>query len=72
MNERGNGGDLYDDGDNARDFDDTMRGFKLERSRVLLEYYRIEKADEGDRKSMLIHVGDTMKPYEVNTHKAPY
>ena len=72
LNERGNGGDLYDDGENAREFDDTMRGVELKRSRVLLGYYGIDQADGGDMESMLLHVGETMNHYEVNTHKAPY
>ena len=34
LNERGNCGDSYYGGDDARDFGDTMRGLKLERSRI--------------------------------------
>ena len=36
LNERVNGGELDGVGDNARYFDDIMRGVKLERSHVLL------------------------------------
>ena len=38
---------MYDVGDNARYFDDTMREVKLERSRVLLGADGIEQDDEG-------------------------
>ena len=44
-NERGNGGYLDDDGDNARYFDDIMKEVKLERSRVFLGDDGIEKYD---------------------------
>ena len=37
LNERRNGGDLYDDDDNAKDFIDTVREIELERSRVFKE-----------------------------------
>ena len=40
-----NGGDYDDDGDDARDFDDSMMEFELESSCVLLGYEVIEKAD---------------------------
>ena len=60
LNERLNGGDLDDGGDDERYFDDTMRVYKLERSRVLLGADRIEKADEGGMKYMLLCVGNTM------------
>ena len=36
LNKRGNGGDSDDDGEDARDFGDTMREVELERSRVML------------------------------------
>ena len=45
LNERVNGGDSDDDGDDARDFKNIMRDVKLERSRVLLVDDGIEKAD---------------------------
>ena len=60
LNERLNGGDLDDGGDDERYFDDTMRVYKLERSRVLLGADRIEKADEGGMKYMLLCVRNTM------------
>ena len=47
LNERVNGGGLDDGGDNTRYFDDTMRVFKLESSRVLLGADGIEQAEEG-------------------------
>ena len=65
LNERVNGRDSDDDGDDARDFDDTMREVKLERSRVLLGDDGIEEDDDGGVNSMLLHVGDTMDPDEV-------
>ena len=71
LNERGNGGDLDDDGDDAREFDDTTREVKFEKSRVLLGYDGIEQADEGEMKSVLIHVGYTMNPDEVKVPKPP-
>ena len=45
LNERVNSGDLDDDGDNARDFDDTMREVELDMSCFLLVYDGIEQAD---------------------------
>ena len=45
LNERVNGGDSDDDGDDARDFKNIMRDVKLERSRVVLVDDGIEKAD---------------------------
>ena len=47
LNQGVNGGGLDDDGDNTRYFDDTMRVFKLESSRVLLGADGIEQAEEG-------------------------
>ena len=47
LNERVNGGDQDDDGDNARYFYDAMKEVELERSRVLLGDYGIQQADEG-------------------------
>ena len=71
LNERGNGRDSNDDGDNARDFYNTIKEVELERSRFLLGYDRIEQSDEGGMNSVLLHVGDNMKPYEVKVPKAP-
>ena len=66
-NDIGNGEDSDDDddGDNARESDDTMKEVKLERLRFLLGYDRIEQSDEGGMNSVLLHVGYTMKPYDV-------
>ena len=72
LNERLNGEDFYDGGDGARYFYDTIREFKLERSRVLLGADGIEKADEGGMNYMLLHSGYTMDPDEVNVPKVPY
>ena len=38
---------MDDDGDNVRDFKDTIREVEFERSCVLLGDNRIEQADEG-------------------------
>ena len=72
LNERVNGGYLDDVGDNARYFDNTMREVKLERSRVLLGAYGIEKDDEGGMNYMLLNGGDTIDPDEVKIPKAPH
>ena len=69
LNQRGDGGNLDDDGDNVRDFDYTMREVKLKRSHFVLVDYGIEKDGEGQMKSMLIHVGYTMDPDEVKVPK---
>ena len=71
LNERWNGGYLDDDSNNAREFDNTRREVKLERSRVLIGDYGTEKDDEGGMKYVLIHVGDTMDPYDVKVPKTP-
>ena len=71
LNESGNGGGLDDDCDGTRDFDNTLRKVKLERSRVLLGDYGIEQTDKGYMKSVLLHVGDNMDPYEVKVPKSP-
>ena len=47
LNERGDDGYLYYDGENAIYFDYTMREVGLERSNVLLGYYCIDKYGEG-------------------------
>ena len=57
LNERENGGNLDDDGDDARDFDNTTREVELERSHVLLGDDGIEQADEGGMKYMLFNIG---------------
>ena len=72
LNERGNCGDSDDDGDYARNFGNTLREFKLERSRVLLRDDEIYQPDEGDMKYVLLRVWDTMEPDEVKFPKAPY
>ena len=66
LNERANGGDLDDD---ARKCDDTVREVELERSRFFKGDNGIDKADEGEMKSVLIHVGETMDPDEVKVPK---
>ena len=60
LNKRGNYGDSYDDGDNARDSEYKIREVEFEMLRDLLGDYRIEKTDEGEMNYMLLHVGDTM------------
>ena len=72
LNERVNCCDLYDDCYNARDFNYKMKEVELERSRVLLGYYRIEKSDEGGMNSVLIHFGETMDPADFKVPKPPY
>ena len=37
----------------------------------MLEDDEIEQADEGEIKSVLLHVGYNMDPYEVKVPKAP-
>ena len=59
-------------GDDSIYFDNTMREVKLERSLVLLGADGIDQSDEGGVNSMLLHVGDTMDPYEVKVPKSPY
>ena len=71
LNERGNGGDLDDDSEDKIDFDDTTSEVKLERSRVFLGDDKIYQADEGETNSVLLHIGDTMEPDEVNLPKPP-
>ena len=71
LNQRGNGGDSDNVGDNARDFEDTMREIEWEKSRVLLGDDSIEKSGEGGTKYRLLRVGDTMEPYEVKVPKPP-
>ena len=71
LNERGNSGDSDDDGDDARDFDGTMREVELERSRVLLGGDGIDQAGEGEMNSVLLHAGDTMDPDEIKFPKPP-
>ena len=68
-NQRVNGGDQDNVGDNARDFEDTMREVEQERSHVLLGYDSTEKAGEGGTKYGLLRDGDTMEPYEVKVPK---
>ena len=63
---------MYDFGDNARYFDDTMREINLDRSCVLLGADGIDHADDGGMNSMLLHVRDTMDPDEVKIPKASY
>ena len=70
--ETGNGGDLDDDGDDARYFGDTKREVILERLCVLLGDDGTEKADEGEMKYVLLHIGDTMDPYDVKFLKEPH
>ena len=72
LNGRGNGGDLDYDGENTIDFDDKMREFKLDISRVLLGDDKIEKANERGMNSVLLHVGETMDPDGVKVPKSPY
>ena len=72
LNSKVNGGDLYEHGENVRDFDDTMREFVLERSRILLGDNGIYEVDEGQMNYMLLHVGGTMDPDKVNSPKSPY
>ena len=72
LNERRNGGDLDDDGDDAREFGDTMREVELERSRFSLGDYGIEQSGEWGANSVFLHVGGTMDPYEVKVPKPPY
>ena len=70
LNQRGNCGDSDDDnGDYARDFDDTMRGVKLERSNVLLGDDGMQQADEGQINSVIIHAGYTMDPDFSQTNR---
>ena len=71
LNQSGNGGDLDDYGDDARDFYDTMREVELGRLCVLLGYDGIDQDDEGGMNSMLLHVGETMDPDEVKVPKPP-
>ena len=61
-----------DDGEYSRDFDDTMRVVKLERSRVLLGYDGIDQAGEEEMKYVLLCVADNLEPDEVKVPKAPY
>ena len=60
LNEGRNGGYLDDDGDNVRDFKDTIREVEFGRSCVLLGSNGIEQDDEGGMNSVLLHVEDTM------------
>ena len=70
LNQRGNCGDSDDDnGDYARDFDDTMREVKLERSHVLLGDDGMQQADEGQINSVIIHAGYTMDPDFSQTNR---
>ena len=69
LNDKGNGGDFYDDGEDVRDFDNTIREVKLERSHDLLGNYGIEQDNEVDMNYALIHVGYTMEPDEVKVPK---
>ena len=48
-----------------------MREVKLERLRVLLGDYGIEKAGEGEMNSVLLHTGHNMYPDEVKVPKSP-
>ena len=72
LNDRVNGGDSDDDGEYAIYFDYKMREVELERPHLLLGYDGIYQADEGEIKSVLLHVGDTIDPYEVKAPKEPY
>ena len=49
-----------------------MKEVKLDSSFVFLGDDVMEQADEGEMKSALLRVGDTMKPDEVKVPKAPY
>ena len=69
LNQRGNGEDSDNVGDNARDSEDTMREIEQEKSRVLLGDDSIEKSGEGGMKSGLLRVGDTMDQNEVKVPK---
>ena len=60
LNERGNGGDLDDDGDYTTDLENTMRKVKSKRSHVFKGDDRIYQAGEGEMNSVLLHVEDTM------------
>ena len=66
-----NGGDYYDDGDDARAFDNSMMEFELESSCVLLGYEVIEKADQGGMKYVLLHVGGTINTDKLKVTKEP-
>ena len=70
MNEKGNGGNLDDDGEDVRSLSDTMGEVELERSHVLLGDNRIGEADEGEMSSLLLHIWDTMDPDEFKIPKA--
>ena len=67
-----NGGDSDDDGEDARYFYYSMRKVKMVRTRVFLDDYWIEKSDEGQMNSVLVHVRYTMYPDEFKVSKAPY
>ena len=61
-----------DDGDNARDFDNTMKEVEMERPSVFLGENWIDKSDKGEINSVLINVGDTMDSDEVMLPKSSY
>ena len=72
LNERIIGGNSDGDCDYAREFGGTMREVELERWHVMLWDYGIEKYNEGEMISVLIHVGENMDQDEAKVPKPPY